>query len=317
MSSLEDLTGINKIPTHFDSIDINENGQLALGASNLTGNFWNGVLTVFNDPSFAPNIPHVDYGCLNEAGCTHVEWIDNERVALSTDAGTVEVWKLKDTPSIENILTLSEHDDVCSSLSVSKQSQQIVSSSWDCCIKLWDLQVDLSINNVILHNDIVLDVKWNPTSPDVFASVSRDGNVVVYDNRREKPASVCKYTEKTHPTCLNWINETKLCIGYDNGDVSILDLQNTDVNVSFQMHKKTINDICYIPNLNQIVTASDDMNARRFDINHGDKESVCLTKHTDYVRSIAVHDDDVYSAGWDGQILNSKPIVNGEHKMES
>merc|ERR1719318_34338 len=170
MESFSEATGVYNLPKFFDGITFNESNQLALVSSNLTGKFWHGAIGVFNDAKLAPNMPHLDYAAMNEAGCLDVVWIDAERLAVATDNGTVDVWKLKESPVMENIIMLDEHDDICSSVDISRHSGQLLSGSYDHTIKIWDLEVDLSINTIILHLDRVLDVKWCKQSHSIFAS---------------------------------------------------------------------------------------------------------------------------------------------------
>jgi len=318
MNVLEEKTGITFIPKHIDCVDINEKGQLVLAASNLAGNCWNGLSAVFNDPQFAPNIPHVDYGALNETGCTNVEWFDENKIVLSTDAGTIELWELKEAPVIDNVQVFSPHDDVCCSLNVNKYTSQIISSSWDCTIKVWDLEVELAINNLRIHSDRVLDVLWNPTISDVFASVSCDGYTLIHDNRaKEKPVSITSYTEETYPTSICWLSEQDLCVGFENGEMITYDIRNNNILRTFRNHKKTINEIAYLRSSDSIITVSDDMTVKVSANNDIASVLYTDTRHTDYVRSVCIdyHSSFFYTSGWDCQV-NRHDIKEVNKSME-
>lgn len=318
MNSIEELTGVTQFPKYIDEISFNESGQLVVAASNLTGRSWNGLLAVFNDAAFAPNIPHIDYASLNEAGCTDVQWIDENRVVAATDAGTVEVWKLKDAPIMENIVMLSEHDDVCSAISVSNHSKQIVSAGWDGYIKLWDLEVDLSIHSIRIHTDKVLDILWNDLTTDVFASASEDSTIKIYDNRETgKPASLLYSCDSQYPICLDWIDDNRLCVGYSSGAISLLDMRMPNKQThQINIHKKSINNIlCFN---GHIASGSDDMMVyvhKLADL----KLTYSNNSHTDYVMGLAFNkrDDMLWSSAWDGCVLKHDLSSNTENKEQS
>lgn len=107
-------------------------GQLALVASNLASRRWNGFLAIYSDPKFAPAIPHIDIGTETEAGNSDVLWVDEKRLIVASDAGSVDLWTVLDNGrAIENSLCLLEHNGICSSISLNGSKQQIVSGSYD------------------------------------------------------------------------------------------------------------------------------------------------------------------------------------------
>jgi len=306
MDSFSEATGVYSFPKYFDAINFNENNQFVLVSSNLTGKFWHGAIGVFNDANLAPNLPHLDYASMNEAGCVDVVWIDTERIAVATDNGSVDVWKLKESPALENIIMLSEHDDICSSVDVSKFSGQLLSGSYDNTIKLWDLEVDLSINTIMLHLDKVLDVAWCKQSYSKFASASEDGTIKVYDNRdSSKLASLLFYSPEFHPVTIDWIDENKLCVGFSNGLVSTLDLNNPgEMHNSVKAHSKSVNSVLHLEN-NLVASCADDMTVKVHQLEDGTNfhSSSC---HTDYVQDLAfnVADKTLFSCAWDAQVCS-------------
>lgn len=300
-----EMNTLQEIPKHLGGINfLQATGQLAVISSNLTGRDWDGTLAVFDDPKFAPNVPHIDYGVKTESGCTSVNWINESRLVTSTDSGSLEIWDMKDRPILENSLHLSEHGDICSSVSISRHTTQIVSGGWDCLIKLWDLEVDMSINTFSVHSEKVLQVKWDTHETNVFCSVSEDQTVLVYDNRKdEKPGLVVAKTKIYYPTCLDWIDANRVVVGFSNGCIVMYDIRNPNVSVmECKSHQNYVTKLAALDNV--LYSAAEDCKVYGHDIN---KFEVLYTdkRHKDYVQDVSINlkDKTVWSCGWDGEIL--------------
>lgn len=107
-------------------------GTLAVASSALTGRTWNGSLWLFKDRAKAPDVHYCSAGCATESGTTDIKWIDSRRLVLGSDTGTVDIWCLSGSfQSLENMASLSDHDNTISSVSVDCVKSKIVSGSWD------------------------------------------------------------------------------------------------------------------------------------------------------------------------------------------
>ena len=107
-------------------------GTLAVASSALTGRTWNGSLWLFKDRAKAPDVHYCSAGCATESGTTDIKWIDSRRLVLGSDTGTVDIWCLSGSfQSLENMASLSDHDNTVSSVSVDCVKSKIVSGSWD------------------------------------------------------------------------------------------------------------------------------------------------------------------------------------------
>lgn len=107
-------------------------GTLAVASSALIGRTWNGSLWLFKDPAKAPDVHYCSAGCATESGTTDIKWIDSRRLVLGSDSGTVDIWCLSGSfQSLENMASLSDHDNSVSSVSVDCIKSKIVSGSWD------------------------------------------------------------------------------------------------------------------------------------------------------------------------------------------
>ena len=114
------------------------------------------------------------------------------------------------------LTSVTEHDHVVTSLSLSSDKTRAISGSMDkryCCIKaltncrqafliynsLFELQqyslkvwnTDYLVSSHTFrpaHADIILDIAYHPENNDIFASCSLDGQVTLWDLRQTKPA---------------------------------------------------------------------------------------------------------------------------------
>lgn len=296
---------LQEISQYLEGIAFHEStGQLALATSNLTGRDWDGAVAVFDDPKFAPNLPHLDYGIKTETGAIAVEWINETRLVASTDAGCLEVIELKERPLMESALRLIEHGDMCSTVSVNKQTTQLISGGHDSLIKLWDLEVDMSINTFQIHTDAIHKLKWSAFEAQVFCSVSEDKSIILYDNRKdEKPGMIVDKTKVHFPTCFEWLSTEKIVVGLSNGSLLLYDLRNLSENpLEINAHSKYVTDI--IKGNDMFFSASEDCIVQGFDVKTM-KKKYNNKQHTDYIKSVAFNpkDGNVWSCGWAGQLF--------------
>ena len=306
---------LQKIPQYLEGIAFQEStGQLALAASNIIGRDWDGTVSVFDDPKFAPNLPHLDFGMKLESGAIAVEWINNQRVIVSTDAGCLEVIEMKERPNMENVLRLIEHGDMCGTISLNKETNQLLSGGYDTMIKLWDLEVDVSINTFQFHTNVVHKLKWSGFETQMFCSVSEDQSVILYDNRKnEKPGMIIDKINVHFPTAVEWLSSEKVIVGLSNGDLIVYDLRNlSEKSKEINSHSKYVTDIANVSGT--VFSASEDctvkgLDANSFDVKYNDK------RHTDHIKCLAFNakDGNVWSSGWDGKLFSHPSNT----KMES
>lgn len=73
--------------------------------------------------------------------------------------------------------------------SQSPHNRIFLSGSWDCSIKLWDPLYTASLRTYIGHSDLVYNAKFSPAMANVFASVSGDGYLKLWDVLEHRPSN--------------------------------------------------------------------------------------------------------------------------------
>lgn len=297
---------------HVDAIDIEEDGTLAVASSALTGRTWNGSLWLFKDRAKAPDVHYCSAGCATESGTTDIKWIDSKRLVLGSDTGTVDIWCLSGSfQSLENMASLSDHDNTISSVSVDCVKSKIVSGSWDRCIKVWDLEQEKCIKSYKGHRDMVWSAVYSKTEQDVFVSASQDGRVILWDTRA--PNCVSKLSDPSQynsiPRCADWspLDHHLLALGYEDGSVCLCNIQNPKQPVlTYCPHERAVNRLAFSPRSPEwLASVSDDLWVHVQDCLN-DTEVLRSDEHTEVVRGLAWSpvDDTLYTSGWGQQIFS-------------
>lgn len=121
-----------------------------------------------------------------------VAWSESLPNNLITGAGDghLQLWDIynTDTPTAE----YSGHKREISSVRWSKYRDQFISTSWDSSIKVWDLNRSSSVNTFYDNCNIIHCVCYSKCSEDLFASVSENGNLKIWNSSMAIPACTLK-----------------------------------------------------------------------------------------------------------------------------
>lgn len=93
----------------------------------------------------------------------------------------------------------------------------LATSSWDRNIRIWDIVKGASCP-MTGHTDVVWSVSFNPTTPHILASVSRDKTTCIWDTRM---AGRVKAIESDNMTCARYSPDGKKLVSVGN-DATIL-----------------------------------------------------------------------------------------------
>lgn len=114
-------------------------------------------------------------GLFDVAWCPYA---DNLAATASGD-GSLQIWSLDkdEEKSTKPLAILQEHKNEVYSIDWGEQwnNHHILSASWDGSMKLWDSNRLNSLTTFAGHSDLIYCAKFSPLLANIFASVSTDG----------------------------------------------------------------------------------------------------------------------------------------------
>ncbi|XP_020203796.1 protein TRANSPARENT TESTA GLABRA 1 [Cajanus cajan] len=190
---------------------------------------------------------------------------------LATSGDFLRLWELREA-SVDalSLFNNSKSSEYCAPLTSFDWNHldpnRIATSSIDTTCTIWDIQRSLVETQLIAHDKEVYDIAWGEAR--VFASVSADGSVRIFD-LRDKEHSTIIY-ESPHPDTpllrLAW-NKQDLrymaTILMDSNKVVILDIRSPTTPVAqLDRHRGCVNAIAWAPHSStHICSAGDDSQA--------------------------------------------------------
>ena len=148
--------------------------------------------------------------------------------------------------------------------------QRVGTSSIDTTCTIWDVERECVDTQLIAHDKEVYDIAWG--GPEVFASVSADGSVRVFD-LRDKDHSTIIYESQTPDTPLLRLGWNKqdprymatICM---DSPVIVLDIRFPTLPVAeLQGHRASMNTLAWAPHSSShMCTAGDDSQALIWDL---------------------------------------------------
>lgn len=312
---------------HLDAISYNKDGGLALGASNLNSRLWTGSLSCFATAEDAPHAPLASV--LVEAGITDLKWLQgSNRLMTCTDGGAVYLWKFsQDRNALLRLSQRIEHDDIVSRMSVNCDASKFVSASYDRSITVWDCEDFTPTSCFTAHHDIVWDVAFHSTHPHIFLSCSQDGQILLWDLRKMKPASKidCKHLP-SFPTCVAWQpnSKEKFSVGTETGQIVMQDSRAVGNTASVSAHSRLVYRIAFSPcQSDWLASASQDCNVAVSTFKGTDGTVIYRDwSHNDFVQGLAWNpvNNILTTCSWDNCIQSHKVLTEagvGSDAMET
>ncbi|XP_022140838.1 protein TRANSPARENT TESTA GLABRA 1 [Momordica charantia] len=195
----------------------------------------------------------------------------NSSDLLASSGDYLRLWEVGET-SIEpvSVLNNSKTSEFCAPLTSfdwnEVEPRRIGTSSIDTTCTIWDIEKGVVETQFIAHDKEVYDIAWGEAR--VFASVSADGSVRIFD-LRDKEHSTIIYESPQPDTPLLRLAWNKQDLRYmatilmDSNKVVILDIRSPSVPVAeLERHQSSVNAIAWAPrSCRHICSAGDDRQA--------------------------------------------------------
>ncbi|XWS50262.1 hypothetical protein CRYUN_Cryun12cG0073200 [Craigia yunnanensis] len=190
---------------------------------------------------------------------------------LASSSDYLRLWEVRES-SIESLSVLnnSKTSEFCAPLTSfdwnDVEPNRIGTSSIDTTCTIWDIEKGVVETQLIAHDKEVYDIAWGEAR--VFASVSADGSVRIFDLRDKEHSTIIYESPQpdTHLLRLAW-NKQDLrymaTILMDSNKVVILDIRSPTMPVAeLERHRASVNAIAWAPQgCSHICSAGDDTQA--------------------------------------------------------
>ncbi|KAK7494854.1 hypothetical protein BaRGS_00013981, partial [Batillaria attramentaria] len=193
-------------------------------------------------------------------------------------------------------------------------------------IKIWNTEL-VSLSTYRGHHDVVFDAQFHPTEPSLFLSCSQDGRTVLWDTRKNKPASALgESVSGFAPTCLAWQPSAPKMFGTgdEGGHVNVRDLRMVvEKTVNCQPHSRLVTSLSFSSDRPSILAStSEDCKVAVISLGVVDTSPVVYTSdaHRDFVSGSAWGGRDLLlTCGWDGEVVQhtlNSAAPNGNPKLQ-
>jgi|UniRef100_A0A2N9EWV8 WD repeat-containing protein 68 len=190
---------------------------------------------------------------------------------IATSGDFLRLWEIHDDrielKALLNGNKSSEFNSAITSFDWAEcDTRRIATSSVDTTCSIWDIESEIVDSQLVAHDKEVYDISWGGFN--VFASVSGDGSVRVFD-LRDKERSTIIYENPIRDTPLLRLEWNKgdprfiATVGMDSNRVVILDIRfPTTPLMELTKHKASVNAVSWAPRIGrQLCSAGDDSRA--------------------------------------------------------
>lgn len=200
---------------------------------------------------------------------------------LATSGDFLRLWRISDEPGaqqgvrLEKLLSNNKGGEFSAPLTSFDWNEldprRLGTASIDTTCSIWDVERGVVDTQLIAHDKEVYDIAWGGVG--IFASVSADGSVRVFD-LRDKEHSTIIYESPQPDTPLLRLSWNKqdpryiAALAMDSSRVMVLDIRYPTMPVAeLQRHQASVNAICWAPHSSaHLCSAGDDCQALIWDL---------------------------------------------------
>ncbi|KAJ6245645.1 guanine nucleotide-binding protein subunit beta-like protein [Anaeramoeba flamelloides] len=229
-------------------------------------------------------------------------------IATGSSDGVVKLWK---TTSFKNISTIQAHpDSSLISLTSFNSGNSFLTQGRDSLVKTWDInQGSPQCSNVLTTNSLHSFCKLGLSKDNKIIAISgNDPNVLEFwDYTSQENIHSIKSTKNGMVMSVTFSdpNSNKICIGYENGMVNILDLRTYEAVSSRKNHSQPVLAVCMNTGGTIGVSCSADPEILKFSISETKIEIIDkFQANTPGFASLVLRSDEkiLGSCGWDKRI---------------
>ena len=147
-------------------------------------------------------------------------------------------------------LILKSHNNYCTSISLNKGRNTLISTSFDGKLYLWNITSSGSLgilkplNEISYHESCINDSDWNKNNEYLFCSCGDDKKMIFYDIRDSNKVISVKTQNQLKKIKYNYMNSNLLLTANDENKIDLWDLRNTKIKLhAFEYHKGEITSI--------------------------------------------------------------------------
>ncbi|KAJ1522923.1 hypothetical protein ONE63_002062 [Megalurothrips usitatus] len=243
-------------------------------------------------------------------GLFDVVWSEgNPDIAVTGSGdGYLQIWSLRH-PTMP-VKTLHEHSKEVYSVNWSFHNRErILSASWDCSVKTWDLGYSASTRTYEGHTQLVYDAVWSPGTPSMFASVAGDGMLHIWAEDIASAPSLSVHAHDAEVLSCDWskYDHNIVATGASDGLIRIWDIRKLNSAVyELQGCEYAVRRVKFSPYHSSILaSASYDFTTRIWDYKESPDAIETVKHHSEFVYGLDFNNHvpgELADCGWDSLV---------------
>ncbi|KAG2089238.1 WD40-repeat-containing domain protein [Suillus discolor] len=221
---------------------------------------------------------------------------DGRQIVTASKNKTLRIWDMEKRAFIGE--PFQGHSDIVMSVTVSPDDGRIVSAGGDGAIIIWDVESKQMLFKPLLkHTRRVSSVCFSPDGKRL-ASGSWDDTVIIWDAETGAVLSTLRHNVgMVQVLCVAFSPDgLKIAAGGSQGTIRVWRTGNTKLLLKINAHDDWVENVLWLPDGQQLVSASADKMIKFWDSSNGCRIGQPCTGHTSCVTSLAISTDGLFIA---------------------